>query len=122
MGALNEQITVESQMQGDATARQQKRKETVDSEIVTRKRAEVRQYALYLMSRGAFGGQGQPHQGFGVIVAIGRGRQEQITCEQTLGACFLNGQNCSGNFFPAMCAKIEDCHNPSQLLPFPYGH
>ena len=46
MGALNEQITVESQMQGDATARQQKRKETVDSEIVTRKRAEVRQYAL----------------------------------------------------------------------------
>jgi hypothetical protein len=93
------------------------------AQMIAHTQTLLRQYTLYLLAKGDAGASG-PEGDTTVteLLAMQRGRAEVDQCMNATKAleatCHRNG-NCGAS--PPICLRQQQCENPKDLLPFPYG-
>jgi len=106
---------------GDASAQAIRRQ--YGGAMLAQDQALLRRYTLYLLAMGDAGADGS--EGDTLVteaLAMQRGRAEVDQCMDATKAleatCRRNG-NCGAS--PPICLRQQQCQNPQDLLPFPYG-
>lgn len=88
--------------------------------LMAQEQTTRRKYSLYLVANGTLSGPTLSSAEIGIMMANKRGHDELRQCDALITAN-AQANKYGSELFPPICRRLDQCRDPSKLLPFPYG-